>query len=200
MRLRADSMKPYSVTDQDALWLARAVEAEGPVQSQVAATLINGFCFVRSRGYSRDLSTWLRAYAQPINPRWYPTGDLYLKSSGATSSSASERAEALAAAKRRETVHSARVSFSPGTQAAVVSALNGRVLYPRNATDYAAPTHDASGKGYTPLEPPKAGQNRLWARPGAETWAGYVVDATDAWPWLVGLVLLGGFVALRGMA
>jgi hypothetical protein len=194
MRLRAEKMAPYTVTEADVLWLARAVEAEGAIQSQVAATLVNGFCFQRSRGQSRDLATFVRAYAQPCNPRWYPLGDLYLRDiEGKTPS---ELKQATAAAERRAAVHSARTTFSAGTREAVIAALNGRAVIPPTATDYAAPEIDATGKGYTPLVPPIAGRNRLWARPGAETWAGYVVDATDAWPWLVGVVLLG-FAAWR---
>lgn len=197
MRLRGPSMDPYTVTDADALWLARAVEAEGPVQSQVAATLVNGFCWARSRGYAKPLTSWIRAYAQPLNPRWYESGDLFVAS--LASKSESEKREAIATARRREQVHSARVSFTPSTQAAVLDALNGRVNIPRNATDYAAPYVDATHKGYTPLEPPQSGRNRLWTRPGAESWAGYLIEATDPWPWLVTLAVVG-LVAWRGLA
>lgn len=198
MRLRAERMQPYSVSEQDALWLARAVEAEGPVQTQVAATLVNGFCFLRAtRGYSKNLTDFVRAYAQPVNPRWYVTGDRYLASLDGKSES--EKEEARRTAERRERVHSTRVSFTPGTQAAVVAALNGRVIIPRSATDYAAAWVDATGKGYAPLTEPVKGQNRLWTRPGADTWAGYIVDATDAWPWLVTLALVG-VLAWRGLA
>lgn len=188
-------MPPYTVTAEDALWLARAVEAEGPVQAQVAATLLNGFCFVRSRGYTKPLTAFVRAYAQPINPRWFAAGDLFL--AWLEGKSQSERAAGLKAAERRERVHSACVSFSPGTQAAVSAALNGRAGIPPSATDYAAAYVDASGKGYAPLTAPAAGVNRLWARPGADKWAGYLSDATDAWPWLVALLVFG-FVVYRG--
>jgi hypothetical protein len=194
VRLRADKMQPYTVTDNDVLWLARAVEAEGPIQSQVAGALVNGFCFQRSRGQTRDLTSHVRAYAQPVNPRWYALGDLFLKDVAGKSEAA--RKLATAAADRRERVHSTRGTFSAGTHAAVIAALNGRAEIPSNATDYAAAHIDATSKGYTPLEPPQSSRNRLWSRPGAEAWAGYLVDATDAWPWLVGVALVG-FVVWR---
>jgi hypothetical protein len=190
-------MAPYTVTEGDALWLARAVEAEGPVQSQVAAALINGFCFARSRGYTKPLTAFVRAYAQPVNPRWYATGDLFL--AWLEGKSDSEKIEGRKTAERREHVHSARAVFSPGTQAAVTAALNGRALIPASATDYAAAYVDASGKGYKPVSEPKAGQNRLWSRPGADKWTGYVIDATDAWPWLVTLAVVG-VLAWKGIA
>lgn len=189
-------MAPYSVTSDDALWLARAVEAEGPVQAQVAATLINGFTFARARGYQKTLGTFVRAYSQPINPRWYASGDLFLASLDGKSDS--QKTEALKDAERRERVHSQRLAFTPGTQSAVMAALNGRVTLPRGATDYAAAYIDASHKQYVPLTPSTKGVNRLWSRPGAADWTGYLVDATDAWPWLVALLVLG-FVAYRGI-
>jgi hypothetical protein len=197
MRLRGDSMQPYSLTQEDALWLARAVDAEGPIQSQVAGILINGFCWARSRGFQGTLTKWVRAYAQPINPRWYEAGDLFLAS--LASKSEDEKREAIAKARKREKEHSTKLTFGAGTHAAVSAALNGRVLIPRNATDYAAPNVDSTNKGYTPLEPVPANRNRLWTRPGAEHWTGYLVDATDAWPWLVTLAVVG-VVVWRGLA
>jgi hypothetical protein len=196
MRLRAEAMAPYTVTSDDALWLARAVEAEGPVQAQVAATLISGFAFARSRGFTKPLATFVRAYAQPVNPRWYHDGDLYLASIAAMSDS--QKAAALKDAQRRESVHSMRIAFTPGTQSAVMAALNGRVILPRGTTDYAAANIDATHKQYVALTPVAKGVNRLWSRPGAADWAGYLIDATDAWPWLVALLVLG-FVAYRGI-
>jgi hypothetical protein len=195
MRLRGADMEPYQVTADDALWLARAVEAEGPVQSQVAATLVNGFCFVRARrGYKGSLASWIRAYAQPCNPRWYTNGDLFLAS--IADKSEAEKAAARTQASKRERVHSARRTFTQATQAAVSAALNGiGSTIPPTATDYAAANVNASSKGYTALADSKGGVNRLWHRPGAETWAGYIVDATDAWPWLVGVLLVGAVLA-----
>jgi hypothetical protein len=189
-------MSPYTVTADDALWLARAVEAEGPVQAIVAATLINGFCFVRSRGYSKSLAAFVRAYAQPVNPRWYTSGDLLL--AALEKMTIAERAAELAKAERRERLHSTVNTFSPLTSQAVHAALNGRTAIPPHATDYAAAHIDAEPKGYTPITEPKKGVNRLWARAGALAWPGYTVDATDAWPWLVGAAI-AGVVAWRAL-
>ena len=188
-------MPPYTVTADDALWLARAVEAEGPIQQEVAAALVNGFAFTRSRGSQLTLRGFVRAYAQPLNPDWYLTGKLFLKSLEGKSDA--EKAELRKIAERRERIHSTRTTFTPATQAAVADALNGRVAIPKNATDYAAAWVDASGKGYKPIGAAVPGVNRLWSRPGADKWAGYLVDATDAWPWLLTIAVMG-FVAWTG--
>lgn len=196
--LRAKGMADYQVTADDMMWLARAVEKEGKPQDVVAATLINGFCWARScKNSKQTLATWVRAYAQPVNPRWYLKGDLHLKYAKGVTGAELARLEKLA--KERETVHSVRTQFSAGTKAACAAALAGAVKIPGNCIDYAAPTLDSSKRGYTALTPVVKGENRMWTRPGAETWAGYVVDAATeagkavatAAPWLVGALVLG---------
>ena len=175
--LRGTGMAPYVVTKDDALWLARAVEAEGPPQPQIAAILINGFTWARARkNYRGTLTSWIRAYAQPVNPRWYPGGDLLREHAKKFPGEAAK--QAALAQKRLQ--HSARTTFTPSTQAAVTAALAGKVQLPTGATDYAVAHLDASKKGYKPLTVAQAGVNRLWARPGAESWTGYVADAAEA--------------------
>jgi hypothetical protein len=178
---------PYDVTREDVLWLLRAVEAEGPDEMQVAATLLNGFLWARTRrNFRGSLAAWVRAYAQPVNPRWYATGDLHRRE---LERHPEHAAELAAKAARRERVHSTREDFSNVTQAAVAAALNGPHAIPRNATDYAAASLDATRKGYRPLAPPEDGRNRLWSRPGAFDWEGFVSDAAplsgdSVWPWV----------------
>lgn len=155
----------YEVTPSDRSWLLRAVEAEGPVSTQVARALVNRFALLRSRGDKRTLGEFVRAYAQPVNPRWFPDGDLFRKQGVP---SASE----LAQAQKRETVHSARLTFSAETEAAVDEALS--TPFPSDVTDYAAPDLDASKKGMLARSDKRAGVNRLWT--SAPDWAGYAVD------------------------
>lgn len=213
--LKGPGMAPYVVTADDALWLSRAVEAEGPPQPQVAATLINGFCWARAtKGYRGSLTTWVRAYAQPVNPRWYPDGDLFQKSIEKLSQP--QKIAQIATAAKRATTHSTRTSFSAGTKAAVTAALAGLVKFDPKTTDYAVHSLDASKKGYAALSPAQPGVNRLWARPGTQSWPGYVVDAAEQaasavasavasakgsiLPWVIGAIALGAAFAFKGKA
>jgi len=66
----------YTLTNQDFLDLARAVEYEGPPKLGVAWTLLQRF------GYLYPLyptvSDFVKAYAQPISPTWFPTGKAHI--------------------------------------------------------------------------------------------------------------------------
>ena len=188
------SGEPYRVTSEDVTWLLRAVDAEGPPHDKVAAVLCNGFVWARARKrWRRSLGEWVRAYSQPVNPRWFPDGELHLRELAAHP----ENAEALtSAATRRMLVHSVRRTFTSSARSAVHAAITGQTKIPPEATDFAAPFVDATKRGYTPLEDATPGRNRLWTRPGAEQWRGYASDATGAllsvWPpWLIVLTLLG---------
>jgi hypothetical protein len=162
----------YVVTDEDRLWLLRAVQVEGPVQAQVAQVLCNCFAYL----YARDNDTWsltklVRSYAQPVNPAWFRSGLQFQKWHARDPVK-----YPLSAALRRETMHSVRTTFDPPVVAAVDKALTaGPVDIPKNATDYAAAWIDASHK-YTALTGPQKGRNRLWTR--APEWAGYRVSSS----------------------
>lgn len=164
--------KRYSVTPEDVLWLARAVEAESlddekPLDDRrVAQTLVNCFCLIASEHRNYTLTRFVRQYAQPVNPRWYPGGDLHLKW-------AARGQDIAAKAAARRDVHSVRNDFGWECVDAVDRALiEGPVDIPRNCTDYAAKWIDASHK-YEPLTDPVRGENRLWTR--APGWQGYTV-------------------------
>lgn len=166
----------YEVTAEDRLWLARAVQAEGPVRADVARALVNLFAYLRSTGrHAGTLAALVRAYAQPVNPRWYEAGDLHLKAYNAAKSDI-DAAKLLELARKREQLHSTRVTFSNETKRAVENALTGG--YFGDVTDYAAPTVDATSKGMQPRSAAVPGKNRLWTR--AVGWAGYLVDSNAA--------------------
>lgn len=65
----------YSATDADALTLARAVAREGRPYDAVAWTLVQRFAWLWPK--YPTLAELVRAYAQPVNPRWFPDGDLH---------------------------------------------------------------------------------------------------------------------------
>lgn len=68
----------YSITDDDYLNLARAVQFEGKPQNVILWTLLQRFAVLNSLGTYKNLNDFIKAYVQPINPRWFPTGDLHL--------------------------------------------------------------------------------------------------------------------------
>jgi hypothetical protein len=140
----------------------------------------------RSHGSTQTLAQLVRSYAQPVNPRWFVTGDLYL----AKLRTEAEHARALA----RERVHSARTSFDAGVERAVAAALARPFL--SDVTDYAGPTVDASAR-YVARSPVVPGENRFWTR--AAGWPGYVVDGAGGAAWgPLAVVLVLGWFALRG--
>ena len=163
----------YEPTPDDVLWLLRAVAAEGPPQDRVAETLINGFMWARSEGLwgsKRSLADWVRAYAQPVNPLWYPGGDKVRESIEATPHL---EVDILRKAAVRRDVHSTRTAFTESTRNAVMQALQREPAY-RGATDYAAPWV-AKPAPWLAITESKPGENRFWQRPSARGWSGYLV-------------------------
>jgi hypothetical protein len=114
------------VSDNDRLWLARAVEHEGEPQELVAACLVNRWVWLRSSGLEEypTLASLVRAYAQAVNPRFQAGGDRYdatlLKLRAAGDKGAVLR---MLATGERRALASSRNVFAPSTQAAVDHAL-----------------------------------------------------------------------------
>lgn len=161
------------MTAEDRLWLLRAVQVEGPSLAQVSQVLVNCFAYLHSRRPQLCPSlVWLvRSYAQPVNPAWFPEGNIFAKWHARD-----PVAYPLSAAVRRRDLHSVRTTFDPPVSAAVERALTlGLVDVPKNATDYAAAWIDASHK-YKALTAKERGRNRLWTR--APEWAGYRVGSS----------------------
>lgn len=185
MTLSARDTKPYAPTATDRLWLLRAVAAEGKPHAGVARALVSLFMLRRSQGSQQTLAGLVRAYAQPVNPRWFTSGDLFK----AAPRTAAQRMLAL----QRENVHSVRTAFPSYVYEAVDAALASS--FSSDVTDYAAPDVDASAK-YEPRSEPTAGENRFWSR--APGWAGYVASAVDApaWPFLDLAIFAAAFFLL----
>jgi hypothetical protein len=183
----------YTPTLEDRLWLLRAVSAEGPPKDIVAQTLINGFMWARSRKrYSLTLSSWVRAYAQPVNPRWFVDGDLFRKKLLSLSDPHDIECETRRAELRRK--HSAKVRFDRQTTDAVDFALSSRPKLP-TATDYAA-HYVAKDPAWQSCSDATVGQNRFWTRPAAIGWAGYSLIKFAAKPSGNGTPGTGGIVAI----
>lgn len=157
--------RALSWSPDDALWLRRAVEREGEPRDWVAQALVNRWAVLRDRGRTEypTLASFVRAYAQPVNPRWFPAGDLHLEQLDAHASrGAAHRADMIARAERRENEYSRATIFSPQTVAAADRALTGPLTLPPGVTDYAADTASARTRHGTPTQA-KQGENAFWS-------------------------------------
>lgn len=68
----------YELSEHDVITLIRAVNKEGKPQSAVTWSLLNRFAWLYPQ--YKSLASFVKAYSQPINPRWFPNGDLFLSS------------------------------------------------------------------------------------------------------------------------
>jgi hypothetical protein len=187
-------MMSVKASPADRLWLMRAVQAEGEPRRAVAEALVNLYALHASKGGASSLAEIVRAYAQPVNPRWFESGDLFRAALEKAPEAA--RPVMLAAARRRERLHSTRNKFDAATLDAVAYALAG--VHRTDVTDYAAPNVDAARKGYVARSDAQPGRNRLWTR--APGWAGYVAAAapSSVVPFLIAALVLGAALAARG--
>lgn len=148
-RIQSPRGRLLEVTPADALWLARSVEREGEPRTAVAQTMVNRWAWARdfSDRYPR-LQDMVRAYSQPVNPRWFPDGDLHRARIAeleqlAAAESDPDRASALRKERDRERARAPKrvefseaVEFSPRTLAAVRNAINGPVIIPPGALHF----------------------------------------------------------------
>ncbi len=160
----------YTVTQNDLLWLKRALvgevmrEDDGP---RVVEVLLNRYAYLRSRGNKTypTFASFVRAYAQPVNPIWMsPFGKGCLRSP--------RRCTPALLAKRA--AHATRNTFPAWVDTSIARALaRGPVDIPRNATHYAGYNIPSSMKQLTPH---KRGYNTLWTQEGSQSrWEGYAV-------------------------
>lgn len=108
----------------DRVELARAVEAEGSPRDLVAQALVNRWAHLRDAGAAQPLGELVRAYAQPLSPRWMPLGDRHLAAMQ-NAANDNERQELARRAQQRADVHAVRELFTDDTLAAVRQALGG---------------------------------------------------------------------------
>lgn len=196
----------YEPTPEDVLWLLRAVEAEGAPHELVAQTLINGFLWAREKLASkRTLAQWAQSYAVPISPLWMPGGEKYTEAM-ATARSDTERTAIDQQAMKRQNVFATRTRFSASTLQGIRHAFTHPPRYP-GAIDYAA-AWVQKAEGWRPFTFPGRGEhtNKLWARPGAVGWRGYLVEGaapdlpeanTGVGPWLATAAAIGVLAMAR---
>lgn len=194
--------RQLTVTDNDRLWLARAVEHEGPPLKLVAQTLVNRWANASDWRPHRwpTLTDMVREYSQPVNPGWFPGGRLLAKRV-AELEALGKHAEAereLRLAELRP-AHAAQNAFLPSTLEAVHAAIYGPLEIPHGAVHFgpqkdtwASLTLVPGGKGRNAIyasDGPAAGTYRLAPIPfHASVWA--PAAALDSAPPVAGLVVM----------
>lgn len=73
---RAGKEYVYQLTDRDRADFYRCIWREGAPQRAVGWTLIQRFALLHPKPYA-TFGAFLRAYCQPINPRWFTSGKLH---------------------------------------------------------------------------------------------------------------------------
>lgn len=67
----------YTLSDEDILSLYQATYKEGANNLGVVWSLLNRFAWLYPEGIYPTLEKYVIAYAQPINPLWFPSGSKY---------------------------------------------------------------------------------------------------------------------------
>jgi hypothetical protein len=128
---------PYTLTVDDYTDLCRAVEREGPPKLAVAWCLLQRFGLLYPL-YS-NLSTFVKAYAQPINPQWFSTGARHLAEVKRLKDSTLVARENTQASQREGWAKTPLASISQDTQNVVDSIFAGALSPVPLASHYAAP-------------------------------------------------------------
>lgn len=132
----------YVLTQDDVDTLMRAVNFEGAPQAAVCWTLLQRFCFVYP--IYTSLATFVQAYAQPINPLWFPSGKRHIAElERLTRRGLREEytAEERNAAKRRDMASLPLEQLQSRNRAIVQDVLSGQTPSPApQAVHYRAPT------------------------------------------------------------
>lgn len=136
--VRTPQNRELEITAEDALWLARALAGEGPPHTHIAQTLVNRWAWLADfvPGTYPTLTSLVRAYAQPVNPAWFPGGEKF-QDAYAAETSPEKRASMLAKAVHRRDVHQHRTKFPPVVVDAVNAALRGPLVISPGSVEYA---------------------------------------------------------------
>jgi hypothetical protein len=128
----------YTLTALDYLDLLRAVDREGPPKLAVTWTLVQRFGMLYP--IYKTLSSFVRAYAQPINPDWFRTGKRHLAAIEASKGNlAAVAAENKQAVLREQWAAVPLEKISPDTVKIVNSIFAGVTSPVPAATHYHAP-------------------------------------------------------------
>jgi hypothetical protein len=129
---------PYTLTVDDYTDLLRAVEREGPPKLAVAWCLLQRFGLLYPLYDS--LSTFVKAYAQPINPQWFSNGARHLAEIKKLKDSLLIARENTQASQREGWAKTPLASISADTHNIADAIFGGGAISPVPfATHYAAP-------------------------------------------------------------
>jgi hypothetical protein len=128
---------PYTLTVDDYTDLARAVEREGPPKLAVAWCLLQRFGLLHP--LYDNLSTFVRAYSQPINPQWFSTGARHLAEVKRLKDSTLVARENTQASQREGWAKTPLSAISSDTYAVLDALFAGAASPVPLASHYAAP-------------------------------------------------------------
>lgn len=99
----------YTLTDEDLLWAARMIEGEGGNRPGVLWTMAQRLALLHRAAPHLTYTGLIRAYSQPINPRWFRDGE-FCKPGGSRSDTAACDPDRLA---RRDRISHLQPSDMP---------------------------------------------------------------------------------------
>jgi len=141
---KGDKDFEYILTETDVLDLTRSAWREGEPVAGVIHTLIQRYAATYPKKAWPSLSLFLRDYVQPINPRWFLSGDLHIAYANRLKGEDLERA--IERAKAREQYAKTPLNKIPARYKTIVQAvLNGAIKTPNaQAQHFAASTAKAT--------------------------------------------------------
>ena len=172
--LYVGGQKNYEITDTDILWLGRAAQGEGDDPRAIIWAMLQRFSLPSFRRAFPTLTGFVRAFSQPVNPRWMRGGDKCAPTGSGygTPDCAPELLD------RRER-HSAMspTSFSPVVKAAIAALRKGALPNPvPKVVNFAAR--------------PRA-QEYVATHPGSQLVGGIYIITPESAQWPDGWVSLG---------
>jgi len=119
----------YKLTETDILDLTRSAWREGEPVTAVVHALLQRYVATHPVKKWPSLSLFLRDYVQPINPRWFTTGDLHMKALAAMDQK--KRKDEIERAKNRERYAITPLTKIPARYRQIVQAvLSGGIKTP----------------------------------------------------------------------
>jgi len=185
--LYIDGKKDYEITAEDLLWLGRAAQGEGGDPRAVIWAMLQRFSLPAFRHTFPTLTSFVRAFSQPVNPRWMRGGDKC--ATGGSGYGTPDCAERLL--DRREEMSSRDpATFSADVKAAIAALSKGSLANPvprvvnfavgDRAREYVAAHPGSQLVGCCYIITPESAR---WPN-------NYVALGPSTWPYVV-----GGFVA-----
>jgi hypothetical protein len=184
------------ITPGEWLWFARSLNHEGAPMEGNAWTMLQRFAFMYPR--FKKFGDFVRAFSQPVNPKFYPDGSKHLEWMAAATTD-ERRADLTRRAERR--LRFAREGWSdisPRVKITLAKILAGELPSPvPGAIDFAAvadPEAHARARGLT-LVRATPGQNSFFTKAGASSLSDRSITFRA-----ISRAMVGAIIALLGLA